>query len=119
MFQSSLHLFFAARTKESNTCASFCARQPTAILRVFARSKVNAWICAPRSTDRDLQSRRKFCADAWTLARETTDHDLESVNDMRNGECLDNCTAETDRDLARVILDKTWKICYFRNFMRT
>ena len=29
---------FATRTKESNTCASFCS---------------NAWICAPLTTDRD------------------------------------------------------------------
>ena len=30
-------------------------RQPTVILRELQRSeKVNAWICAPRSTDHDL-----------------------------------------------------------------
>ena len=32
--------FFPARTKESNTCASFCA---------------NAWICTRQATDRDLE----------------------------------------------------------------
>ena len=40
--------------------------QPTVILRVFA----NAWICAQRATDRDL----------------------ESVNAMEKSECLDMCT---------------------------
>ena len=53
------------RTKESNTCASFCA---------------NAWICACQATDRDFQTsstRRK--ANAWMCALLTTDRDPASV----------------------------------------
>ena len=47
--------------------------QPTVILRVFA----NAWICAQRATDRDLES--VFNVNAWICACQTTDRDLESV----------------------------------------
>ena len=49
--------------------------QPTVIFRVFA----NAWICAQRATDRDLESvfvKRKV--NAWICASQTTDRDLET-----------------------------------------
>ena len=39
--------------------------------------KVNAWICARHSTDRDLES--VFNVNAWICACQTTDRDLESV----------------------------------------
>ena len=54
--------------------------QPTVILREFQRGeKVNAWICAQRATDRDLESvfvKRKV--NAWICACQTTDRDLET-----------------------------------------
>ena len=34
--------------------------QPTVIFRVSASLSQNAWICAPRATDRDLESQRVF-----------------------------------------------------------
>ena len=49
--------------------------QPTVILRVFA----NAWICAQRATDRDLESvfvKRKV--NARICAPQATDRDLET-----------------------------------------
>ena len=50
--------------KESNTCATYCA---------------NAGICAPRATDRDLESvSASFCMNAWICARHATDRDLAS-----------------------------------------
>ena len=48
----------------SNMCASFCP---------------NAWVCAPRATNRDLESvfaRRKV--NAWICACQATDRDLET-----------------------------------------
>ena len=62
--------FFAARTKESNTSAR--GGQPTVLFRVSASFSENAWICAPRSTDRDLQNRLKFlceCLDTYTTGK--------------------------------------------------
>ena len=38
--------------------------------------KVNAWICAQRATDRDLES--VFNVNAWICACQTTDRDLET-----------------------------------------
>ena len=56
--------------------------QPTVILRESQRGeKVNAWICAQRATDRDLESvfvKRKV--NAWICACQTTDRDLEGVS---------------------------------------
>ena len=65
MFQD-FTTFFATRSKESNTCASFCpnawvcACQATNrdLESVFARRKVNAWICACQATERDLETKR-------------------------------------------------------------
>ena len=57
---------FPAWTMESNMSASFC---------------VNAWICAPQATDRDLESvfvKRKV--NAWICACQATDRDLEGVS---------------------------------------
>ena len=55
--------------------------QQTVILRVpFTSRKVNAWICAQSTTDRDLERvfiKRKV--NAWICARHSTDRDLESV----------------------------------------
>ena len=42
---------------------------------VFVKRKVNAWICAQSTTDRDLQS---FNVNAWICACQTTDRDLET-----------------------------------------
>ena len=39
----------------------------------------NAWICARRTTGRDLQSLRHEKVSAWTCARPTTNNDLVSV----------------------------------------
>ena len=53
--------------------------QPTVIFRVSASLSQNAWICAPRATDRDLESvfvKRKV--NAWTRAQSTTNRDLET-----------------------------------------
>ena len=74
--------------------------QPTMILRVSAQSerKMNAWICAPRTTDRDLQSvfpREKV--NAWICACRTTDRDLETKK--VNLKCT---PPTTDRDPASV-----------------
>ena len=47
------------------------------ILREFQRGeKANAWICAQRATDRDLES--VFNVNAWICACQTTDRDLET-----------------------------------------
>ena len=78
--------------------------QPTVLFRDSASFCVNAWICAARSTDRDLESRRAFlweCLDmsssgnrpwswvcqrnerkkrnAWICAPRTSNHDLPSA----------------------------------------
>ena len=68
--------------------------QLTVILRVSAPREVNSWICAPRSTDRDLQrvfAKRKMLgyvsasrqANAWICASRSSDRDLESVSAMK------------------------------------
>ena len=47
---------------QGDFCAHACVHggQPTVILRApFSRRQVNAWICARRATDRDLQSQRE------------------------------------------------------------
>ena len=59
---------FPVWTKESNTCTSFLL--------------ANAWICAQRATDRDLES---LFANAWICAQRATDRDLET----KKSECLD------------------------------
>ena len=43
---------------------------------VFVKRKVNARICAPQATDRDLES--VFNVNAWICACQTTDRDLET-----------------------------------------
>ena len=43
---------------------------------VFVKRKVNAWKCAQRATDRDLES--VFNVNAWICACQTTDRDLET-----------------------------------------
>ena len=71
--------------------------QPTVILRVFA----NAWICAQRATDRDLESvfvKRKV--NAWICARHSTDHDLESVFNVNAWICV---SRTSDHDHANAI----------------
>ena len=40
---------------------------------VLVRRKENAWICAPSTTDRDLES---FNENAWKCAPRSTDQDL-------------------------------------------
>ena len=68
--------------------------QPTVILREFFS---NAWICAQRATDRDLESvfvKRKV--NAWIYTRHSTDRDLESVFNVNAWICA--CQT-TDRDL--------------------
>ena len=50
--------------------------QPTVILRVSSSREVNAWICAQRATDRDLEG--VFNVNAWICARHSTDRDLET-----------------------------------------
>ena len=53
--------------------------QPTVTLRVlFTSRKVNAWICARRSTDRDLESQREFFCECLDMS--STDRDLERVS---------------------------------------
>ena len=47
----------------------------------------NAWICAQRATDRDLES---FFANAWICAQRATDRDLET----KKSECLDMCLSD-------------------------
>ena len=42
-----------------------------------------AWICARRTTDRDLESQRHEMVNAWICARPTTHHDLASVFQIR------------------------------------
>ena len=71
----------------------------------------NAWICAQRATDRDLESfflrmlgyahsgqptviLRQRKVNAWTCARHSTDHDLESVFVKFQHECLDMCLSD-------------------------
>ena len=61
--------------------AWICAQRATDrdIESVSARRKVNAWICTCQSTDRDLESvlvKRKV--NAWICAQRATDRDLES-----------------------------------------
>ena len=38
----------------------------------FPRERVNAWICACQTTDRDLETKK---VNAWKCAPPTTDHD--------------------------------------------
>ena len=58
---------------------------------------MNAWICAPRTTDHDLESvsAMKRKVNAWICAPQATDHDP-----------------------AHVILNKICNICNVCNFMR-
>ena len=68
--------------------------QPTVIFRVSASVCVNALICAPRLTDRDLESvSASSCVNAWICQCRATDRDLESVNAMKKSECLDMCSS--------------------------
>ena len=77
---------------------------PIVILRVSARVSVNAWTCARRSTDRDLQCafiRRSECLD-MCLSEPT-------VILRRKDECLEkNSPRTTDHDPANA---KNQKIC--------
>ena len=74
--------------------------QPTVILRVFA----NAWICAQRATDRDLESVSAMKkVNAWICARHSTDRDLESVFNVNAWICA--CQT-TDRDLESVFVKR-------------
>ena len=55
-------------------------RQPTVILRENAVKKMSAWICAPPTTDRGLDSSNTMKrVNAWICALLTTDHDPASV----------------------------------------
>ena len=99
-------LFFSAvRTKESNTCASFCA---------------NAWLCACQATDRDLErvSAVKIM-NAWMCALLTTDCDLDSSSATKKVSAWICALLTTDHDLASIIPDKKRKPCNLRVFMRT
>ena len=67
----------------ANTCASFgcecldmCLADPD-LECSSTRRRVNAWICARRASDRDLES---FNVNAWICTRQSTDGDLESFN---------------------------------------
>ena len=62
---------------------------------------------------------RSFCANAWLCARRATDRDLESVSATKKVNAWLNAPRITDGDPASVIVDKIWNICNFRNFMRT
>ena len=89
-------LFFAVRTVESNTCASFCA---------------NAWTCACQATDRDLErvsAVKKM--KAWTCACQATDRDLESSSTMKTVNAWICALLTTDHDPASVIPDKKEKM---------
>ena len=59
--------------------AWICAQRATDrdLESVFVKRKVNAWICAQSTTDRDLEC--VFNVNAWICARHSTDRDLESV----------------------------------------
>ena len=75
--------------------------QPTVILRVFV---ANAWICAQRATDRDLESVSAMKkVNAWICARHSTDRDLESVFNVNAWICA--CQT-TDRDLESVFVKR-------------
>ena len=69
--------------------------QPTVIFRVSASFCVNAWIRAPRLTDRDPESvSASFCVNARICAR-ATDRDLESVSAIKKrGECMNMCSTD-------------------------
>ena len=58
--------------------AWICAQRATDrdLESVFVKRKVNAWICAQSTTDRDLES--VFNVNAWICACQTTDRDLET-----------------------------------------
>ena len=71
---------FPAWTMESNMSASFC---------------VNAWICDPQATDRDLES----FENAWICTCQATDRDLESVFVKRKVNAWICACQATDRDL--------------------
>ena len=82
--------FFSARTKESNTCASFCA---------------NAWTRARRESDRDPSSERFETVNAWTCTRQATDGDLESSSTMKKVNAWMCALLTTDHDPASVVPD--------------
>ena len=59
---------------------------------------VNAWICAQRATDRDLES--VFNVNAWICACQTTDRDLQSVFNVNAWICA---PPTSDHDHANAI----------------
>ena len=63
-------LFWGVRTKQSNTC-----------VQVFFHE--NAWICAPRTTDRDLESQPHEQLNAWMCARQTVPTVIMSLADKK------------------------------------
>ena len=68
--------------------AWICAQRATDrdLESVFVERKVNAWICARHSTDRDLES--VFNVNAWIRAPPTTDHDPANTHFF-----IKNCNA--------------------------
>ena len=83
-------------------------KQPTVVLRVSSSREVNAWICAQRATDRDLEG--VFFANAWICAQRATDRDLESVFVKRKVNAWIYARHSTDRDLESVFNVNAW-IC--------
>ena len=90
--------FFTVRTKESNTCPSFCA---------------NAWICACQATDRDIESQRHEKVSAWKSTRQATDRDIESSSTMKKVNAWICALLTTDHDPASVIPENKRKSVMF------
>ena len=95
------------RAHSPRTLGYVLHRQPTVVLRVSSTREVNAWICAQRATDRDLQS---FFVNAWICTFQATDRDLESVFVKRKVNAWICARHSTDRDLESVFNVNAW-IC--------
>ena len=79
----------------------------------------NALKCARWATDRDFECVSAVRMNAWICALLTNDRDLESSRAMKRVNAWTCAPPTTDHNPASVIFDKIWNICNFRNFLRT
>ena len=80
--------------------------QPTVIFRVSASFSVDAWICAPLLTDRDLESvSASFCVNAWICAPRLSDRDLQSVSPREKVNAWICAPRTPDHDHANAIFE--------------
>ena len=91
--------------------------QPTVLFRVSSSFSEDAWICAPRATDRDLGTvSASFSVNAWTCARRSTDRDLQSFSAMKKVNAWICAPRTTDHDLANAVFNNICNSCNVCNF---